>query len=57
MKELLNKHCKIQVLRNGKNLFYEAQIIDVDKITITFIDKYKTIYCYRKEDIVQAKSI
>ena len=53
MEEYLGKICSITVSRNGKDLFYNAEVNGVSDIHISFKDKYGKQYTYRKEDIIE----
>ena len=54
LKQYIGKIVKIVILRNNVNLFYTAKIINVNDKHIIFKDnKFKKLYCFRINDIVE----
>lgn len=48
---LAGKKCRIHVNINDKDLFYEATLLDIDKVHVSFVDKFDTIHVFHKKYI------
>ena len=57
MKELIGKECKIIVNFYGEKLFYHARILYINEFMVTFIDKFKKIYMYNLQNVIEVKEV
>ena len=57
MKGHLGKSCKISIDDDGRRLIYsDCNITHLDNNHITFTDKYKTLYTFKRSSIAQIKN-
>lgn len=52
MKQYIGETVKLHIDRAGTDLFYTAEVLDVDDTHISFLDRYRRKYCYRRSDVV-----
>ena len=58
MDELLGKSAKLEFLRNGRKLFFDAKhISSITTTHITFIDRYDEVYTFRFADLVEVNDV
>ena len=57
MKHHEGKKCKIHIQRDGKDLYYEADVLSVDESHITFVDKFGKEYTFRRDDIIEIRTL
>ncbi len=57
MKEYEGKKVKLTVEREGKELFYCANVLKVTDTHISFLDKFGIRYTFRISDVVQINEV
>jgi hypothetical protein len=57
MKELIGKEVKIIIDFYGEKLFYRARILFIDEFKVSFLDKYKKIYLYNMNNVIEIKEV
>ena len=57
MKHHEGKKCKIHIQRDSKDLYYEANVLSVDESHITFVDKFGKEYTFRRDDIIEIRTL
>lgn len=55
MQHYIGNRAKIHVNRDGKDLFFDALIIDVNPFLISFKDKYSKDYSFKISEIIEIK--
>lgn len=51
------KKAKIEVLRDGRKLFFTAEILSEDENLITFMDREGCVYSFNKKEILEIKGV
>lgn len=57
MKDLIGKEVKIIIDFYGEKLFYRARILFIDEFKVSFLDKYKKIYMYNMNNVIEIKEV
>lgn len=53
----IGKKAKIQILKDGRNLFFTAEILEKDEFQISFKDKYGEVFSFNNNLVNQMELI
>jgi len=51
MEQYIGKTCKIRILSRSREIFFTADVTNVDDLHISFIDKFGESYTFLKSEI------
>lgn len=53
----LGKKTRLEILKDGKKLFFTGEILESTPLSLTFIDRDKKVFCFSREQIKQMTEI